>query len=189
MIVNIITYSWEWVLRWSVVRFIIEITLQSKNISNSDKLYIMDYIQQLRQIVGHRPILMVGAAILVVDNENRLLLMKRTDSGCWGLPGGSVEPGEEVEEAAKRETLEETGLQINGMTLFGLFSGEDLHYIYPNGDEVYNVTIVYLSHYTRGTVRINQEHSEWSWFNVADIPIDISPPIKPVIEQYRKMYR
>ena len=37
---------------------------------------------------------MVGAAILIVDRSNRLLLMKRSDSGCWGLPGGATEPGE-----------------------------------------------------------------------------------------------
>lgn len=72
----------------------------------------MEYIQSLRQHNGHAPILMVGAAILIVDGQNRLLLMKRSDSGCWGPPGGAVEPGEVVEEAARRETLEETGLQV-----------------------------------------------------------------------------
>ena len=50
---------------------------------------IMDYILQLRQYIGHRPILMVGAAILVIDAQNRMLLMKRSDSGCWGPPGGA----------------------------------------------------------------------------------------------------
>ena len=70
----------------------------------------MDYILQLRQYIGHRPILMVGAAVLVLDEQDRLLMMKRSDSGCWGLPGGATEPGEVVENAAKRETLEETNL-------------------------------------------------------------------------------
>ena len=55
---------------------------------------------------------MVGAAILVLDEGNRLLLMKRSDSGCWGTPGGATEPGEVVEEAAKRETFEETDLKL-----------------------------------------------------------------------------
>ena len=49
----------------------------------------MDYILQLRQYIGHRPILMVGAAILV---DNRLLLVKRSDSGRWE-PRGATEPG------------------------------------------------------------------------------------------------
>lgn len=146
----------------------------------------MDYILQLRKYIGHRPILMVGAAILVVDDKGRLLLMKRSDSGCWGPPGGAVEPGEVVEDAAMRETLEETNLVIEGMTLFGVFSGMELYYKYPNGDEVYNVTIVYLSHKWSGAVQINDEHVEWKWFNANEIPEDLSPPIKPVIEKFKK---
>jgi ADP-ribose pyrophosphatase YjhB (NUDIX family) len=66
----------------------------------------MEYIQSLRQYIGHAPVLMVGAAILIVDDKNRLLLMKRSDSGCWGPPGGATEPGEIVEEAARRNLTE-----------------------------------------------------------------------------------
>jgi ADP-ribose pyrophosphatase YjhB (NUDIX family) len=149
----------------------------------------MDYILQLREFIGHRPILMVGAAILVLDKQDRLLLMKRSDSGCWGLPGGAVEPGEVVENAAKRETLEETELEISEMSLFGVFSGMELYYKYPNGDEVYNVTIIYLSRDWRGGVKINDEHVEWRWFEADQIPEDISPPIKPVVEQFKILYR
>jgi 8-oxo-dGTP pyrophosphatase MutT (NUDIX family) len=76
----------------------------------------MDYILQLRQYIGHRPILMVGAAVLVLDEEDRLLMMKRSDIGCWGIPGGSMEPGEIAEEAAKREAFEETNLEVKEMS-------------------------------------------------------------------------
>lgn len=145
----------------------------------------MEYIQSLRQHIGHSPILMVGAATLIVDDQNRLLLMKRSDSGCWGPPGGAVEPGEVVETAAKREVLEETGLQVEEMSLFGVFSGPELFYRYPNGDEVYNVTIVYLSRDIRGDILLNGEHTEWHWFAPNDIPDNLSPPIKPVIEKFK----
>ena len=148
----------------------------------------MEYIQQLRKHIGHAPILMVGAAIFIVDEHDRLLLMKRSDSGCWGLPGGATEPGEVVEDAARRETLEETELHIDTMELFGVFSGPDLYYKYPNGDEVYNVTIVYLSRDFRGDIQLNEEHTEWRWFTVYEIPENISPPIIPVIEQFKRFY-
>ena len=148
----------------------------------------MDYILQLRELIGHRPILMVGAALLVLDDQNRLLLLKRSDSGCWGLPGGAVEPGEVVEDAAQRETREEANLVIEEMSLFGVFSGMDLYYRYPNGDEVYNVTIIYLSRDWCGDVKINDEHTEWRWFESGQIPEDISPPIKPVIEQFKNVF-
>lgn len=145
----------------------------------------MDYILQLRQYIGHRPILMVGAAILVLDEQNRLLMMKRSDSGCWGLPGGATEPGEVVEDAARRETREEVDLEIGEMSLFGVFSGPELYYKYPNGDEVYNVTIIYLSRDWHGEIQLNDEHTHWCWFSSNEIPEDVSPPIKPVIEQYK----
>jgi ADP-ribose pyrophosphatase YjhB (NUDIX family) len=148
----------------------------------------MDYILQLRQFIGQRPILMVGAAILVLDSENRLLLMKRSDIGRWGIPGGAMELGEVVENAARRETFEETSLEIGEMSLFGVFSGPGLYYKYPNGDEVYNVTIIYISHDWRGELKLNHEHTEWNWFAACEIPENISPPIEPVIKQFKAAF-
>ena len=146
----------------------------------------MDYILQLRQYIGHRPILMVGAAILVLNEQNRLLMMKRSDNGCWGLPGGATEPGEVVEDAVKRETREEVNLEIGEMSLFGVFSGPELYYKYPNGDEVYNVTMIYVSRDWRGEIKLNEEHTEWNWFAADDIPEDSSPPIRPILERFKR---
>jgi len=75
------------------------------------------------------------------------------------------------------------------MSLFGVFSGPELYYKYPNGDEVYNVTIVYLSHDVSGNICLNGEHTEWCWFTASEIPEDISPPIIPVIEQFKRQNR
>jgi ADP-ribose pyrophosphatase YjhB (NUDIX family) len=148
----------------------------------------MDYILQLRQYIGHRPILVVGAGIFVLDKQDRVLLMKRSDTPSWGIPGGATEPGEMVEEAAKRETLEEAHLHIEAMSLFGVFSGPQLYYKYPNGDEVYNVTIMYLSRNWHGEVKLNHEHTEWGWFSAHEIPENVSPPIKPIIEQFKSAF-
>jgi 8-oxo-dGTP pyrophosphatase MutT (NUDIX family) len=145
----------------------------------------MDYILQLRQYIGHRPILMVGAVILVLDEGNRLLMIKRSDSGSWGLPGGAMEPGESAENAAKRETLEETNLEVDEMSLIGVFSGPEFYYKYPNGDEVHNVSIVYRSRDWHGEMKLNDEHTEWGWFSANEMPEDLSPPIKPIVEQFQ----
>ena len=69
-----------------------------------------EYIMDLRKIVGHRPLLQVGASVIVVDSENRILLQLRSDNHCWAYAGGSVELDEVVEDTARRELLEETGL-------------------------------------------------------------------------------
>jgi 8-oxo-dGTP pyrophosphatase MutT (NUDIX family) len=145
----------------------------------------MDYVLQLRKHIGHSPLLLVGATILVVNESNQLLLLKRSDNGCWGTPGGSLEPGEMVESAAKRETLEETNLTVGEMTLFGVFSGPELFYKYPNGDEVFNVIVAYLSHDWIGDVTLNDEHTEWRWFAANEIPDDLSPPIRSVIDKFK----
>lgn len=80
-----------------------------------------EYILDLRKTVGHRPLLQVGASVIVVDSEGRILLQKRRDNGLWGYAGGSVELDEEVEKAAMRELFEETGLFADELELFGVF--------------------------------------------------------------------
>jgi hypothetical protein len=46
---------------------------------------------------------------------------------------------------------------------------------------------VYLSHDVSGDIHLNGEHTEWRWFAVNEIPVDISPPIRPVIEKYKEI--
>lgn len=57
-----------------------------------------DYIMDLRKIVGHRPLLQVGASVIVEDEKGRILLQKRSDNHCWGYAGGSVELDETAED-------------------------------------------------------------------------------------------
>lgn len=130
-----------------------------------------DYIMDLRKIVGHRPLLQVGASVIVEDEKGRILLQKRSDNHCWGYAGGSVELDETVEDAAKRELFEETGLTAEHLELFGVFSGKDLHYVYPNGDEVSNVDIVYICRNYTGTLRKQEnEVEELKFFALNEIP-------------------
>lgn len=138
-----------------------------------------EYIMDLRKLVGHRPLLQVGASVIVENERGEVLLQKRADNHCWGYAGGSVELDEVVEEAAKRELLEETGLTALDLTLFGVFSGKDTHYIYPNGDEVSNVDIVYLCTSYTGQLRCQEsEVEELRFFPEDDLPENLSPPIR-----------
>ena len=137
------------------------------------------YIMDLRAVVGHRPLLQVGASVIVVDGENRVLLQRRSDNHCWGYAGGSVELDEVVEDAARRELFEETGLIAEQLELFGVFSGKDTHYVYPNGDEVSNVDIVYVCRKYIGELHCQKgEVEELRFFRPDEIPENISPPIR-----------
>ena len=147
----------------------------------------MGYIEELRVLIGHRPIIMVGATVLITDFKGRLLLIRRHDNSCWGVPGGSMEPGESLEQTARRETREETRLEIGKMSLFGVFSGPELFYEYPNGDQVYNVSVVYLTNDAKGEIKLNPfEHTEIHFFEVENLPSPLSPPVKPIIQSYRQ---
>ncbi len=142
----------------------------------------MEYMNSLRRYMGHRPLLMVGATVLVLDEKDRLLMIRRSDSGAWGLPGGAMELGESAEEAARRELREETGLSAGRIELFGVFSGPELYYRYPNGDEVYNVSIAYLAHAADGAVcLLDGEHTEFAYFPLGELPANVSPPIRPIL--------
>lgn len=146
-----------------------------------------DYILDLRKIVGHRPLLQVGASVIVKDSEGKILLQKRKDNHCWGYAGGSVELDEKVEDAAKRELFEETGLMANSIELFGVFSGKETHYVYPNGDEVSNVDIVYICKDYSGELKGQEsEVEELMFFDIENLPENISPPIKTVLEKLKE---
>jgi 8-oxo-dGTP pyrophosphatase MutT (NUDIX family) len=145
----------------------------------------MGYIMDLRKIVGSRPLIMVGASVIILDQNNKLLLQLRKDNNCWGLTGGSLEPGESLEEAAKREMYEETGLVAKNLKLFNVFSGEEFYYKLPHGDEVYNVTATYICNDFDGELRIdNEEVVNLGFFDVDQIPSNISPPDRPVIREF-----
>ncbi len=142
----------------------------------------------LRGEVGHRPLLQVGASVIVEDKEGRILLQKRGDNHLWAYSGGSVELDERVEDAACRELFEETGLVAGSLELFGVFSGKELHYIYPNGDEVSNVDIVFICRDYSGTLKAqDSEVDELRFFSIDEIPSDIWTPVKGAIEKYVKM--
>ena len=66
--------------------------------------------------------LTVSAVAKREGGNGEILLIQRADNGHWGLPGGHVEPGESVAQAAAREVLEETGCKIEVGRLIGVYS-------------------------------------------------------------------
>ena len=140
----------------------------------------------LRKFVGHRTLIQCGAGVIIINDSGKILLEKRADNHLWGYAGGSVEIDEKVEDCAKRELLEETGLIADELSFFTVNSGAEVHYTYPNGDEVSNIEIVYLCNQFHGEmIAQKEEFEELKFFKPSEIDIDmISPPLRPSIKKY-----
>ena len=136
----------------------------------------MGYVEEIRKYVGHNPILICGAGVLIYNEKGQVLLQKRSDDGTWGNPGGSLELGETIYEAAVREVKEETNLDINpkDLKLFKIYSGEEGHHIYPNQDEAYIVSIMFETNVYSGDIKLDSESLELKFFDIDDMPSNLN---------------
>ena len=98
--------------------------------------------------------------------------------GCWSFPGGHLEFGESWEECAKRETLEETGLEITNLR-FGtvtndIFEKENRHY----------VTIFLVADYISGEPKVlePEKWETWDWFTWDNLPQPLFLPFNNAID-------
>ncbi|BCY11111.1 NUDIX hydrolase [Actinoplanes sp. L3-i22] len=131
----------------------------------------MAYVSEMRALVGHRPLLLAAAGVVVLDDAGRWLLQQRVDDGLWGLVGGAVELGESFEDAARRELFEESGLSAELLRQLDVYSGSNFRHTYPNGDQVYVVGVTFLADRVTGSaVADGQEGAELGWFSPDQFP-------------------
>ncbi|WP_172372709.1 NUDIX hydrolase [Sporosarcina jiandibaonis] len=144
----------------------------------------MGYVKELRKLVGNRPLILPGAVVIILNEKNEILLQHRSDGG-WGLPGGIMELGESMEETARREVQEETGLVVGELELMGIFSGEDYFLKVANGDELYSVTAVYATRDIKGELVIDGiESLDLQYFPLRELPKDLASGSRSYIEPY-----
>lgn len=142
----------------------------------------MSYISEMRKLVGHAPIMVIAATGIIYSEEKGLLLEKRTDTGEWCTPGGSVELGEALQDALKREIKEETNLDFKSAKLFDI--KDNVHMLYPNGDEVYYTDFVYEINDFYGDLRHDGESTELRFFDIKSLPENIMPTQIDFIEKF-----
>ena len=154
------------------------------------RILLNEYLKNLRKLVEHMPILVCGASVIVENENGEILLQLRKDNNCWGYPGGMVDINEVVEEAAKRELFEETGITANSLELFGVFSGKELYHIFPHGDEISIVDIIYICKNYGGEAKGDGiESMDARFFSLDELPKNISPPCVPALKKYKESER
>lgn len=102
-----------------------------------------------------------AAAAVWIEHDGQILLVKRgmePERGKWALPAGFIDFGEDPQEAAIRETLEETGLAITISHLVDvMFDGT-------------TIVIIYAAHMVGGTLTAMDDVDDACWFNAATLP-------------------
>ncbi len=130
----------------------------------------VDYVRDLRRIVGTRPVNFVGAAGIIVNTGGELLLLRRAGAENWGLVTGISELRESLSETLRREALEETGLRIGAVKLLEMLSPIALAQV-ANGDQFYSYTALFRVTEWSGTpVPDGMEIAEAQFFWLDHLP-------------------
>jgi len=96
----------------------------------------------------------------VLDDEQRLLLIRRADNGLYALPGGMHELGETMTETAVRETVEETGVAVEVTALIGIYSNPAHVVAFGNGDVRQEFSICFRARPVGGEPRLSDESTD-----------------------------
>jgi 8-oxo-dGTP pyrophosphatase MutT (NUDIX family) len=84
--------------------------------------YDESYVGSLRRLVGNQRLITPGPRAAIVDDEGRVLLVRRSDDHTWVMPAGGLELGESIWDALVREVREETGLIVESATPIALYT-------------------------------------------------------------------
>ncbi|MFB9357718.1 NUDIX hydrolase [Actinoplanes nipponensis] len=130
---------------------------------------ISPYLHSLREVVGHRLLLLPGVTAVVLDDAGRLLLGQRSDNGTWALIAGSMDPGEQPAETVVREVYEETAVHVVPERITSVLTQPPN--TYPNGDRTEFVDITFRCRAVGGEARVNDDESlAVGWFAPDDLP-------------------
>ncbi|MGW6306353.1 NUDIX hydrolase [Streptomyces niveus] len=129
-----------------------------------------DFIRELRETAGHQLLFLPGVSAIVFDDDGRVLLGRRADTGNWSIIGGIPEPGEQPAMTAEREVYEETAVRCEVERVV-LVQALPEPVTYPNGDRCQYMDITLRCRATGGEARVNDDESlEVGWFSVDALP-------------------
>ena len=128
------------------------------------------YLGRVRTSVGDADtILFVGARGVILDEQNRLLLIQRSDNRRWAIPAGAMELGESMQDCAIREVWEETGLRATSLTPFAFHTS----YTYTNewGHTYQQILMTFRIHTWEGELqRVTDESVDAGFFPLDQLP-------------------
>ena len=135
---------------------------------------------------------MVGVGVMILNDKNELLMTQRISShgiGEWSFPGGHLEFGETIVEAARREVKEETGLDIEKIEVFSV--ADEMRYLKTHNKHYVNIGLV--AHYEGGEPKIMEPEkcTGWRWIHIDEMPDNLFEASGIILDNYRNniMYK
>lgn len=107
--------------------------------------------------------IVVAVTAFVLDDQDRVLLIRRTDNGLWALPGGAQDFGEYIAETVVRETREETGIEVEVIGLIGIYSNPNHIVAFSNGEVRQQFSICFRARPVGGSLATSSESSDVRW--------------------------
>ncbi|MFJ9780650.1 NUDIX hydrolase [Amycolatopsis sp. NPDC101161] len=125
----------------------------------------------------------VAVSAFIQDDEGRILMIRRTDNDLYSIPGGQLELGETLAEAAVREVREETGIECEVTKVIGLYSDPKHVIAYDDGEVRQEFSICFRARPLSGTLRTSNESKEVKWITQQEMAgIAIHPAIRMRID-------
>jgi ADP-ribose pyrophosphatase YjhB (NUDIX family) len=129
--------------------------------------------------------LVPAASAIITDDAGHLLLAKRTDNQLWTIPGGTMEPGETIAETAVREVKEETGIDVEIVSLVGIYTNPRHVVEYSDGEVRQQFSVCFVCRRLGGELATSDETSEVRYFSPAEIErMEIHPSIRLRIQHF-----
>ena len=108
--------------------------------------------------------------VVVTNNADEILMIRRTDNDNWAVPGGAIDLGESVAQAAVRETREESGIECEITGIVGIYSDPKHVLLYTSNGEVrQEFSIVLTARPLSGQPTPSSESSEVRWVPVSEV--------------------
>lgn len=126
-----------------------------------------------------------NAAKAFIVKDGKLLVIKRRPNDphkpdAWDIPGGRLELGEDPFEGLKRETREETDLNINIIMPISVH-----HFVRDDGQKI--TLVIYLCEQVSGEIKLSEEHTEFKWLDLTEAPNHLPKFFEPTLANLKRI--